>query len=479
MLLGIAIANITTAWVVFSPGAGFGMVTYMAPEGPADQIVGVFNAVFIHMRGLPMFATLFGYGIGMVLAREAGRGTPFEAARKLIQRRYLWLALFGLVHMVFLFLGDIMLPYSLAGIFISLTMLRASDKALLRAAGIMFGIGVLFAVALVVGEVYLRTAHPELLRQVIVMMDGEAAAAEFNPFGSYLGVVAMGLLTAIVVTVGFFFFFLAYGPLIMLGFVAGRRQLLSRVPANRRLLVRISVFGFTLSILGGLIAGLLNMGVVAAALPWLVAPHAIAWVTGAFGGVATIALIALACQPLQERIAGGEQKLPLPVAAPAGARRAFHERISVSVLRLHQPAPVVHARADGEPDGGQCNRSGGRCVAGLGDRRVSAGPGGQSRPRRDTAPTPYLPERPTTTRYPPLNPVAAPGRASAGDRARPAVASTVDPPRHGTASQPGAPDLRHHERSQAQRHGPSGSDVVGQFVGVRRDGQLTHLVAGT
>lgn len=315
MLLGIAIANITTAWVVFGSGTGFGMVTYMAPEGPADQIVGVFNAVFIHMRGLPMFATLFGYGIGMVLAREARRGTPFEAARKLIQRRYLWLALFGLVHTVFLFFGDIMLSYSLAGIFISLTMLRASDKALLRAAGIMFGIGILFAVALVVGEIYLHTAYSELLRELIVMMDAEAAATAFNLFDSYLGVVVMGLLTAIVVTVGFFFFFLVYGPLIMLGFVAGRRQLLSRVPANHRLLVRISVIGFPLSILGGLVAGLLNMGVVATAQPWLVAPHAIAWITGAFGGVATIALIALACQPLQERIAGGEQELPLPVAA--------------------------------------------------------------------------------------------------------------------------------------------------------------------
>ena len=30
------------------------------------------GAIFVHVRGLPMFATLLGYGVGMILVRDSG-----------------------------------------------------------------------------------------------------------------------------------------------------------------------------------------------------------------------------------------------------------------------------------------------------------------------------------------------------------------------------------------------------------------------
>lgn len=315
VLLGIAIANINTAWLIFRPGETAMGMAFLAPQNVADQIVGVFNSTFIHMRGLPMFTALFGYGIGMLLAREAARNTPFEAARKLIRRRYLWLALFGAAHAILLFFGDIILTYSLVGLFITLTMLRASDKALKRVAGILFGICGTVAILGIIGEVYVHAAHPEVVSNVMAWMQFDAGAGGFDFFGTYLGPVLMGLMIVVFSPFMALFFFLIYGPLMVLGFLAGRRQLLSDVPGHRTLLRRVAYIGFGLSIPGGLIAGLMKSELIFTDTPWLLAPDLLGWITGAFGGLATIALIALLVQPLQEKIAGGDASLPLPVAA--------------------------------------------------------------------------------------------------------------------------------------------------------------------
>ena len=60
-LLGIAIANMTTAWIITEdrPGAYFGGIVN---DSVLDKIAVVFGAFFVHNRGLPMFSTLLGFG---------------------------------------------------------------------------------------------------------------------------------------------------------------------------------------------------------------------------------------------------------------------------------------------------------------------------------------------------------------------------------------------------------------------------------
>ena len=54
---------------------------------------------------IPSFATLLGYGMGMILVREYHRKNPYK---RILARRYAALAAMGLIHFVFLFFGDIM-----------------------------------------------------------------------------------------------------------------------------------------------------------------------------------------------------------------------------------------------------------------------------------------------------------------------------------------------------------------------------------
>lgn len=77
-LLGIAVANGITAWSVTGlPAAANELETYagiIVNDSLWDKTMVVIGTLFVHVRGLPMFATLLGYGIGMILVREQHRG---------------------------------------------------------------------------------------------------------------------------------------------------------------------------------------------------------------------------------------------------------------------------------------------------------------------------------------------------------------------------------------------------------------------
>ena len=125
-LLGIAIANLPTAWL--TPGAPeaafFGSINNVF-----DQMLGVASAMFAHNRGLPLFSTMLGFGVGLIAMSLWRKQFPAKRARQIIIRRYFFLAIFGAVHLIFIFYGDIMFYYGLTGIIIGL-LLTVRDKVL-------------------------------------------------------------------------------------------------------------------------------------------------------------------------------------------------------------------------------------------------------------------------------------------------------------------------------------------------------------
>ena len=77
-LLGIAMANMTTAWIITTdrPGSYFGGII----DGSVwDKAAVVFGAFFVHNRGLPMFSTLLGFGVGLIAMSLWRRGFPVRA----------------------------------------------------------------------------------------------------------------------------------------------------------------------------------------------------------------------------------------------------------------------------------------------------------------------------------------------------------------------------------------------------------------
>lgn len=143
-LLGIAIANIPTAWLTSgAPHTAFlGSINNIF-----DQVLAVLTTMFAHNRGLPLFSTLLGFGVGLIAMSLWRKQFPAKRARQVILRRYFFLALFGAIHLIFIFYGDIMFYYGLTGIILGL-LLTVRDKilsivayvvlAVLTAAGTLF-----------------------------------------------------------------------------------------------------------------------------------------------------------------------------------------------------------------------------------------------------------------------------------------------------------------------------------------------------
>ena len=123
---GLAVMGILLANIVFF---GQNMPAYMYPDafttphGEAEGWMWVVQFVLIDgkMRGL--FTLLFGAGMYLFMERAWAKG----ASRWLQARRLFWLLLFGLIHFFFIWRGDILTFYAVAG-FVALAFLRMTAK---------------------------------------------------------------------------------------------------------------------------------------------------------------------------------------------------------------------------------------------------------------------------------------------------------------------------------------------------------------
>ncbi|MDN3646157.1 DUF418 domain-containing protein [Pontixanthobacter aestiaquae] len=145
-VLGILAANIIAFGQPFS--------AYMWPDGfvapHADDAGWMWVAQFVlidgKMRGL--FTLLFGAGLVLFMEKAWAKGQT----RWLQARRLAFLLIFGLIHFFFIWRGDILILYSIAG-FAAMACLRWSAKAQLRAGILGYIAGMLFY-AMFMGPAY-------------------------------------------------------------------------------------------------------------------------------------------------------------------------------------------------------------------------------------------------------------------------------------------------------------------------------------
>ena len=110
-LLGIALAN-TVGWLY---GQQRTALVKQADTTALDRTIDVLLALLVDNRGFPLFALLFGYGIGILYRASQRRG---ESSRRFLARqarRHLVLLVFGLLHGILLYTGDILAAYAIIG----------------------------------------------------------------------------------------------------------------------------------------------------------------------------------------------------------------------------------------------------------------------------------------------------------------------------------------------------------------------------
>ncbi|TQL04635.1 DUF418 domain-containing protein [Cellulomonas sp. SLBN-39] len=267
-LLGIAIANsVTHLW-----GQPVGVGLRPLDGSTLDRVVDGVVSLFVDRRTMPMFALLYGYGIGVVVRRRAQALVPWPACRTDLLRRAGWLVAFGVAHTLLLWEGDILAVYGLTGL-VAVLLVRASGRTLLVVGGVTLLLG------------GLATGALDALTVAVGGMDGgdQLAAAETSPLlaallrAATLPMLPVGVVIAL--------------PLVLAGLWAARTGVLEDPAAHLPLLRRWAVGGLSVSVVGAVPLATAVAGLWEPSALGVVVPAALHMVTGAVGGIAFAALV--------------------------------------------------------------------------------------------------------------------------------------------------------------------------------------------
>ena len=281
VLLGIAVANVP----FFLYGRELGLLVKPVTHDTADPWVNALVATLADNRSYPLFALLFGYGLTQLLTRESARGTAWPDARRLLLRRNAWLIVFGAAHGVLLFFGDILGTYGLLGLALVM-LIRASGRTLAIVGWLSFGFIILVGALEGLSGLLTKFGGGGLATPSAALFN--SAGAETFPLAvlARLGEWTLGMISVPFGGLGLL------APMI-LGLWAARYRVLEQPLKHRRALGLVASIGIPVSVLGALPIALALLGVVELSLiaePFAAMLHA---ASGAVGGAAYVALVAL------------------------------------------------------------------------------------------------------------------------------------------------------------------------------------------
>jgi uncharacterized membrane protein YeiB len=314
-LLGIGLANIV-GWL---HGVEWTVLLKQSETTVIDRVADVAIALFADNRGFPLFALLFGYGIGVLhrRSREAG-----ERPRRFVTRmlkRHVVLAAIGLVHGIFLFTGDILVDYAVIGTLCAVLVTRRSS-ALILAAVVTLPALALWGWADAVVGLGTQTGYGA------AMAESYGAAVTMNMIDA-----ASGIALAVVTDIGLLC------PM-ALGALAARLRLLELIGDHRSTLRVIATWGLLIGLLGAmpLTAVLVadpQLTVVTSAtlLGILGVIHQLTGLLGALGIAAAAALIA-------DAVRG-----PMPHRSRLGAAVVSLEALGAMALTAYVTQSLVFA----------------------------------------------------------------------------------------------------------------------------------------
>ncbi|MGQ1796212.1 DUF418 domain-containing protein [Kocuria oceani] len=320
MLWVIAVANVT-AWI-WAPGPTDGPRDRTLGAGAgtagwtADDVVNTALSMLVDGRGFPLFSFLVGYGVGQIAAREAARGTPLPAARRLLLRRYGWLLLVGALHACLLFPGDIITAYAFGGLFLTL-LIAEGTATLLVLAGLGSVLMVLYGAASWAVRTPGTAPFPSLVTDsaqehlALVLAEGAGVVA-FAPLQ------LLGLL-----------------PMLLLGLALSRYRVLEDPGPRRGRLLVTAVVCIGAGLLTGVGTGLLTTDMLEPSTTAGSVLTGLDALTGAAQGIGYALVVALVCARAQRRSPGAPLRArehPALWALQALGRRSMSGYIAQSVL---------------------------------------------------------------------------------------------------------------------------------------------------
>ncbi|MFC4563817.1 DUF418 domain-containing protein [Nocardiopsis mangrovi] len=311
MLLLIALAHVP--WFIYDAPAGLALL-HPADGNLADRIAQAATLIVVDARTHTMFGFLFAYGVVQMHTRQTSRGTPHKQARRLLRTRHWWLLLFGAVHALLLWQGDILGTYGLIGLIMVPLFLGRSDRTLAIWLGILLALGAVIAIGTALAPTPATVPATADFQRTSIAETGYLAAAAIRLpswlFGLFAGVFTLALPTAF-----------------LIGMLAARHRLLEEPSRHLPLLRRLAVAGISIGWAAGAVLALVHVGVLDPA--YGTAVGAVHFYTGIFTGVGYAALFGLFAHWITTR--GRERALPVRALVALG-RRSLSGYLAQSVV---------------------------------------------------------------------------------------------------------------------------------------------------
>ena len=307
-LAGVLLVNLTDSAVDF--------LTSVLASAELDAIFGTLTRHLVTNKAYTVFCLLFGLGLAVQMARAKERGVSLVPT---YSRRLAWLLAFGIGHIVFLWWGDVLAIYALAG-FVLLALRNCSDRTLLLlgGAGYLLTSGVFFTLRSI------RAQHaagsPEPAAELSELAAGVADGGYADAFANNLAIWREGVPS----TIGYTFLWSV--AIFLLGYWAGRGRYLQDASRHLPFFRRLLRWGLFAGLVGAVARALLLSGRIEVVSPWYV-PSMLLREIGDFGLASTYvsAIVLLFHQPAGKRL--------LSWLAPIG-RMALTNYLSHSVFFL-------------------------------------------------------------------------------------------------------------------------------------------------
>jgi len=236
------------------------MISVMLGFQPTDYFLDTASTFLIKLlfegKFYVLFSALFGYGFAVFLSKSLPEG---QTILPVFRRRLAILLLIGIMHLVFLWSGDILIYYSIFG-FILILFRNISDKALVRWT-VWLVLFPLLLTTLVVILASIAMSVPEAATAMAASL--EAAAGESRKMianalhiyatGTFREMVAMRLREYQTLAPGVLLYYPVVMAMFLMGFMAGRKRLLENfmqhLPLFRKALWIGAVVGLPFSLL--------------------------------------------------------------------------------------------------------------------------------------------------------------------------------------------------------------------------------------
>jgi uncharacterized protein len=200
-----------------------------------------FVDLFIQGKFITLFAFMFGIGFAIQMERADRSGI---ASRIFYVRRLSILLLFGVLHFVFIWWGDILAPYALLG-FVLMLFRKRSQKALLRWSAVLYAwplllFTLMFAAHSAGAPIPMPPpTTPEELQRII----GVYAA------GSYSAIVGQNIKELPFMAFGLIFFYPRVLGVFLFGLWVWREGIIRELPSKTALLRRCQTHGLWIGLL--------------------------------------------------------------------------------------------------------------------------------------------------------------------------------------------------------------------------------------